>query len=448
MTHALQCLRSSPLEVSRGLIITECDTAKPNIYVNYTPFFLYGMWLTTEIFGNGEWAHRLFFLIFSSLNILMVFLIAKQAWPKKPTAWLLAGFFQAFFLSPMYLGTHMDPVTEMTVTPMLVSTWLALRGRMFPACLWALVAGLTTWVGYFQFVPLLIFSWARRQQLALVLGLCVASAVVCFGSLMFLRGTSDLMEFLTIKLSNPEYIRPATWTEKLLLPLQFVRNFFQSLARLLSPLFASFALYEFIFGRGRGIWTFSRKKLSKLEADQWAFVLTGFAFIAYMVPGFKYAMVHIHNYVFAIPMWALLCASFVHRLLDGEKLKKPALAVLLVAFVASYPYGIYQSSLTHDVINSIGFILGVLAFMFFVLRKKPNFKFVPALLVGTAFFNFSQVMNYRNEADTEFTFCEWAKGEYARTHAPIHTKEPFTRTKAYLYCRGIPIVYEGDRRGI
>ena len=452
MTHSLKCLRSAPLEVTRGLITSECDTDKPNVYVNYTPFFLWGMWLTTEIFGDGEWAHRLFFLIFSSLNILLVYSVAREIWPSKPRLWVFAGFFQSFFLSPMYLGTHMDPITEFTVTPMLVSTLLTLRGSMFWASLWALIAGLTTWIGYFQFLPLVVYSFFNRKNFRMVLTLCVTSAVVCFGSMMVLRQTWDILGFVAQKLTDPEYIRPPSLTEQLLLPVQLVRNFFQSLARLLGPLFAAFALYELIRGSGRPLWRFS--KIRSLEKEQWAFVLTGLAFFGYMVPGFKYAMVHIHNYIFAVPMWALLASRFLDRTLEGEKSDR-FFYVLIVAFIASYPFGIYQSSRIHDVINSLALIFSALAFGIIHYRRvvaSINATSLTKLLLIftflTALGNFSQVMNYRNEADSEFPFCEKAREEYNRTGQPIHTLERRTRTKEFLYCRGIPIIYEGPEQGI
>lgn len=450
MTHALQCLRTAPVEVTRGLITTECDTDKPNVYINYTSFFLWGMWLTTEIFGQGEWAHRLFFLIFSCLNILLVFKIAQEIWPATPRLWVFSAFFQAFFLSPMYMGTHMDPITEFTVAPMLMSSWLALRGRMFWACVWALIAGLTTWIGYFQFLPLVIYSFVTRKNFALVFAASVASALVCFGSMMFLRQTWDILGFVGQKLTNPEYIRPPDLTEKLLLPLQFVRNFFQSLARLLGPLFAAFAFYEFTVGAGRNIWRYS--KWRTLGKPEWALVLTGLAFFGYLVPGFKYAMVHIHNYIFAVPMWALLCAGFVERVLKGEKIGR-YFYVLIFVFLASYPYGIYQSSLVHDVFNSVLFVGSAVAFGIILYRASIRAQGAPlallASLVGIcAFANFSQVMNYRNEGDTEYPFCERAREEFARTGQPVHTIEARTRTKVFLYCRGIPIVFDGPEQGI
>jgi hypothetical protein len=56
--------------------------------------------------------------------------------------------------------------------------------------------------------------------------------------------------------------------------------------------------------------------------------------------------------------------------------------------------------------------------------------------------NASEMINYRNEPDTERSFCLEAAREFQRTGQPVHTKEPETMAKDSIYCRGIPVVYE------
>jgi hypothetical protein len=155
-------------------------------------------------------------------------------------------------------------------------------------------------------------------------------------------------------------------------------------------------------------------------------------------------------YLLFTPALALLVARFFERWASSEVVFSEAdfkwLAGLVILQTALYPYGIFKTNVVHDALTSVELSLTALGFLWIAKRRSNSVsKNTVATFLALAFFgNLSQMMNYRNEPDTERSFCEWAKTEYARTGQPIHTKEHYSRAKFYLYCRNIPIVYEGD----
>jgi len=146
-----------------------------------------------------------------------------------------------------------------------------------------------------------------------------------------------------------------------------------------------------------------------------------------------------------MPFYAVLCAEFSYRVfessIDTVKSLKWFFGFALV-FVILYPYGAYKTNTVHDAITSMALAGSVFAFGYWLLKHKISAKILFTLIILAASANFSQVVNYRNEQDTEYPFCEWAREEYKNTGKPIHTKEQLTRNKDMLYCRGIPIIYE------
>lgn len=441
-THFLNCAKKLPFEVTRGLM-TYCLDEKPVLYPNHSPAFLYVMWGLTLIFGEGEWVHRLFTLIFSALNILLVFRLASMVWPSERFRPLTATFFQAFFLGPMYFGTHLDPITEFTLTFMLLSIIATLKNKIWSASFWALIAGFTAWIGFFQFVSILLYCWIERKNLKSAVVATAIAFVGCIGFIMFLIGTVDIYGFVMQKIFDPTYIPAESTLKKLAWPLIFLKTIASSHARLMSPLFAGFAFYELIFGTASSLFTLKRERLAALSNYHKALLIIIFGSAVYCLIGPKYVMVHMYSFNFFMPAYALLCASLTHALFTNTSTlrTKPLFWVTLV-FVIVYPYGAYKSNAVHDALNSLMLAGSAL----FVVTKIWKRSLLPATLTTavaiSAFANFSQTMNYRNESDTEFPFCESAREEYARTGAPVHTKEPWTRTKAYLYCMGIPIIYE------
>jgi hypothetical protein len=443
-THFLNCAKKLPFDVTRGLM-TYCIDEKPQLYPNHSPAFLYVMWGLTLVFGEGEWVHRLFTLIFSALNILLVFQLARLVWPNERLRPLTAAFFQAFFLGPMYFGTHLDPITEFTLTFMLLSAIATLKSQIWRASFWALVAGLTAWIGFFQFASILLICWIDRKNFKQAAVATALAFVACIAFIMFLIGTVDIYGFIMQKIFDPTYIPAESTLKKLAWPLIFIKTIASSHARLLSPLFAGFTFYELFFGSAASVFTIKRERLAALSVYHKSLILIIFGSTVYCLIGPKYVMVHMYSFNFFMPAYALMCANLTANLLKSPSttIARPnAFFVTSLVFVIVYPYGAFKSSFIHDVINSLMLAGSAL----FLLKKIWSRTLMPALLTAaisvSALANFSQTMNYRNEPDTEFPFCESARAEYARTGAPVHTKEPWTRTKAYLYCMGIPIVYE------
>ncbi|HEX4923002.1 MAG TPA: hypothetical protein VFV50_02915 [Bdellovibrionales bacterium] len=458
MIHVwLRCLRSVPFDISWGRLMGICEPDQVEIYRNHSPLFMWPLWGLSYLLGEAEWVARSYYIFFSMCNVFLVYRIARLIWPDRPLNWVLATFFQSFFLSGMYFGSHPENISEITLTFMLVSAYLTLTNRLVSAALICIVAGMTSWVGYFQFAPLLLYAWATQKGLRRIIGVTFAGVAVCALQMAYLRGTFNFWDFVHYKLTNPEYVRPKSSIDTYTLPFRFVENFFKSHSRLLGPLFATLGFYELFFGSARKLWTIKRQKLSELPLDIWAIVLCGFGGLTYLIPGHKYAMVHIFNYVFLMPMWALLCTRVFGALFGSVSNESHAangafkvlsrrkpLFVLAAVFLALYPYGIYQSSFAHDVANSLMLSTALIAFLVFAFKAKLTRKALTSLAAFAAFANFSQVMNYRNEADTEYPFCVKAREEYSRTGQPVETTERMTMAKRLLYCRGVPIIYKNQ----
>jgi hypothetical protein len=444
-THALKCLKTVPFSVSRGLYLSFCDTPSPDLYKNHSPAFLYPMWGLTLIFGDGEWVTRLSTLIHSALAILLVYLIGLKIWPTEPYRAVLASFFQSFFLGPMYFGTHIDPITEFTLTFMLLSTYAALKDRIGWSLFWAAIAGLTAWIGFFQFASILAFTWLRRKDFSKALVGTVIGFVICVGFIMFLRGTWDILAFVEKKVLDPEYIPAQDWMEKALWPVRFVKNVFVSHSRLLGPLFASLIFYELAFGQSSKILSPRREAWKSATTYHWALLLLSLGQIIYCLIGVKYVMVHSYSFNFLMPFYALLASNLTWQLWQKGA---PAIANVKKYFlwalplVAFYPYGIFKTNVIHDAITSVLLAGVTLFFAWKLFKNKLSGPVIQFSLVFAALMNFSQVVNYRNEPDTEFPFCEKARAEYERTGQPVRTTETKTRNKEFLYCRGIPIIYE------
>jgi hypothetical protein len=152
-----------------------------------------------------------------------------------------------------------------------------------------------------------------------------------------------------------------------------------------------------------------------------------------------------YSFNFFMPMYALLCANLLSRILANPRTAIPKAKSLIfttVVFVVVYPYGAFQSNRYHDIFNSLLLMGSAFTVMYLAGRGHLRASVVSAAVAIAAFANFSQTMNYRNEPDTEYTFCEKARAEYQQTGQPVHTKEPWSDAKYLVYCRGIPIVYE------
>ncbi len=462
-TEWLECLKKTPLSYSWGRLVDDCGgTHEPHIYTNHSPFYLWGIWAFTEIFGEGEWVFRSWMLIFSLANVVLVFLLGRNAWPEEPRYALIPMFFQAFFLSGMYFGTHVENMTELTLTPMLVSSLLFWNGKLAWSTAWACFAGVTGWVGFYQFFGMVVFTWlVRPTQLGKVFRCALIGLGVFSLHMTYLKGTPDWMSFLVKKVLNPEYAVPQSTFDTVMAPVYFLNNFVASHSRLLGPLFGSLALYAFCAYVLRTLklrWQ-SKRALTEVHPAIALAVLVGFGGLVFNLIGHRITRVHVFLYVYLMPMWSLLAAFMIVKIIHlkswstsiaKEILDFPRLYWgILIYLCISYPFGIYQSSRLHDIINSICLVGAALAFGFFLFRRQPSLQefghrrsAILAFMIVGASANFSQVVNYRNEADSEFEFCQHAKEEFLRTGKSVSTRERRTRAKDMIYCRGIPIDYQ------
>lgn len=436
MTAATRCMKTTPLSVSKAIPHIGCENSNPSYYRNHPPTILLGLWAWTDLLGDHESSYRSFTLIFSLLNILMIFLIGLAVWPHDSRPFIAAAFW-SLFLGPIYFGTHIDFITETTVFFVLASAFCALVDHFLLAGVLTLIAGLTAWPGYLMLGPLYIVAFIRRRHflsLAFMTCLCVAAALA---TMAYLNQTWDLIDFLKARLVSPQYIK--TEQRDSLLPLRFVKNFLQSMARLLSPLFCLFAFYELF--QGEASLFFRRRSRLPLTKYHEALILTGGTGLIYAVIGYQYVMVHIFLYLFLIPAMALMCGQYFYSVLTSEyavPTKTMAFAIAL-PFLALYPYGIFKGSPILDGFNSGLFIL--LTLLFLGLKKYLQPRYLLLIVAANGFTNFLQVVNYRSDDDHEYAFCEKARDEYARTHAPVKTTERYTMTKDLVYCHGIPIEY-------
>jgi len=436
------CLKKTPLSISRGLPHFNCesgDPAKMTFYTNHPPFLYWGLWGLTSVLGDGEWVYRLFTLIFSILNIWLVYRVARHVWPRGPEP-LFAAFFQSFFLGTIYFGTHVDFPAEFTTSFILLSALAALNELWWLASLFAILSGFTDWPGYFMFSPLLAYAWLRGRGVKQVIVGGFLGALTGLEVMSYLQGTWNLFSFLQNRMAPSIYLKETkTLSGQLLLPFIFIKTFIASHSRMLSPLFAVFAFGELLFGEARKLFAFGRNYASKLNTYHHALILTGGTGLVTFAAGFQYVMVHIFWLILWMPLMALLCAQFASRCLDGKnKISKNVVALGLV-FAALYPYGVYKTNTLHDAINSVALAGGCLFFIFSKRLSKQTFF---GLLTLTAVFNFSQVVNYRNEPDSEYSFCQKARAQFSATGQPVVTQEPGSWAQTYLYCRGVTVIYQ------
>ena len=439
-TTYAECLKSTPLSISKGIPHQSCWKPDPVYYRAHPPTILFAMWGWTSVFGSAEWSYRLFVLFFSCMNIGWVFLIGRETRAGPLFPWLAAGL-QSVFLGNMYFGTHLDFISEFTVFFCLMTAWLALRGWLTAACFAGLAAGVSAWPGYIVFAPLWAYTWmiGRGRKRVFLFG-CLGFALA-LATMMWLHQTTDIVAFLREKLLSPGYVKKEE--KGVLEPLRFLVNVIKSFARLLSPVLAAFAVYELSRGRLKSLFTSWRSRWKGLSPVHHATWLAGGTGLVYALIGHEYFMVHVFLYLLLTPGLAFAGASFLDGLIRGEKVESRAwMIVFALLFASLYPYGIFKSNPLHDAITSAILALSALALVFFAARAKLTPRVAGVLVAIAALGNFSQLMNYRNEPDTERSFCEKAREEYGRTGQPIHTKEPQSSAKDFLYCRGIPIQYD------
>lgn len=440
-----ECLKETPLAISKGIPHSHCWTSTPQYYNSHPSTVLFAMWGWTNIFGSSEAAYRSFVLLFSVLNIFLLFQIARLARPDSDVFPWLAAALQSIFLGGMYFGTHPDFIGEFTISFILFSSWLALKGFLTLAGLTTFLAGVSAWPGYIGFAPLWLYTLLVGRARKRIFAMAVCGFVFAALTMIWLKQQdTDTFAFFKMKLFYPGHVakHEKVWYE----PLLFAMNVVTSWARLLSPVLASIAAFELIRGDGRAFFTQWRNRWSQLNSFHHAVLLAGGTGVFYSLSGHEYFRVHVYLYLFMTPGLALLIARFIERwalhqpvLMSSQERKVMTIALLL--FASFYPYGIYQSSLLHDVVNSILLIGSTLFLIWITWTTNRRLAPITGLLVVCAVSNASQTINYRNERDTERSFCEKARQEYEQTGLPIKTTEERSEAKDLLYCRGIPIEY-------
>lgn len=442
-----ECLKSTPLAISHGIPHFLCWTDAPVYYRAHPPTILFAMWGWTSIFGSAEWSYRLFIFFFSSLNIGLIYMIAREV--RRGLFPWLAAMFQSVFLGNMYFGTHLDFIGEFTVFFVLLMALAALRGRLTWAGFLALLAGISSWPGYIAFAPLWLYALTIRHGRVRVFFLACFGFLLALATMMWLHQTTDITDFLRKKLFDPGYIKPHEkgWTE----PLRFVHNFLTSQARLLSPLFATLAFWElWLILRNRIQLRFMVPMLTRFEQ---ALLLSGGTGLIYALVGHEYFMVHVYLYLLMTPALALLAGQLVERAIESSLanaiigsetstgLRLKWFLATAIIFIAVYPYGIFKSNAVHDALTSIALALTALTGVYMAWQRTPGPRPILFLVAFGALANASQLINYRNEPDTERSFCEEARAEFSRTGQTVVTHEERSDAKDLVYCKGLPIRY-------
>lgn len=400
------------------------------LYPNHPPTTV--LWLAglTSIFGDHEWVYRFGTLVFSVLNILLIFRIGRFVWPIGDGAYW-ASLFQSLFLGTIYFGTHVDVLSEMTVSFILLSALASLRSRWVSSGIYAILAGLHSWCGYLMFAPLLVLASRRKQGVKRVFALGTLGFVIGIGMILYLLSSGDILKFLEDRLINARYVERSdrSFSSSALLILKYMKVFVSSHARMLSPLFAGWAFYELLKGPARNL---LRLKLENRYEE--ALLLTGAVGFITSIIGYQYVMVHIFWFILWMPFFALLCAQFVLSFQETPNLKTKAIVPLTLLFAALYPYGIYQTNRLHDVFNSA--VLAGTALYFLYRYRKIQSRQLLGLVLVVGFANFSQMINYRNEPSTDYEFCRRAREEFHRTQLPVRSEGDWNMART-LYCIGI-----------
>ncbi|PWU22449.1 MAG: hypothetical protein C5B49_00595 [Bdellovibrio sp.] len=439
----VECLNETPWSVSKGIPHTGCETKSPDHFIyyrNHPPFLYWSLVVWTQLLGYSEWVYRSFTLIFSILNIVLVFQVARKIWPDDDDRALWSAFFQSFFLGGIYFGTHVDMPAEFTATFWLLGTGALLSNAWGLAILFVLGAGLTDWPGFFMLVGLLVLAFYQRRHRLLVSSSLLVSGVMVLAIMAYMQQTVDLWTWLQAKLTARGYEESALNTRGILGPVNFVYTLVQHLARLLGPLFAGF----FLLGLARlGIsLRGGSTKSSAAITFHVVLALWSVTALSLFVASHRYVMVHVFWLIPLLPLAAWVCGDWVAGWEGAGKAflagRRKWLVFSLSLFIIFYPYGLYKSNPVHDALNSL--FLGGTALVFLVnpFMSQKNFR---ALILIAALANFSQVANYRNEEDTEHAFCEEAKAYYKTRGQPLKTDRSPSPSSAF-YCRGTPVIYD------
>jgi hypothetical protein len=426
-TMVTECFQKYPLEITRGVAHFSCeDEEQMQPYPNWPPLTFLALAEFRNLIGTTEpFATRFFFFIFSVLNLVLCFQIAREFFKSNRDALIVTTLHSLTFYTLLY-STHSDFISDFSSFFFYAAILLALKNQNILAGFGGMVAGMISWGGFFFFPAWFIYLWRKKDPywkvvffawgpLAALLGLFLMS---------YLHRSSSLYAFLYGKLYGPSYIDNKL---SLTYPIEWAYTFFQTQARFLSP--------AFLFLMGLGFVSLFRRTEPLEKQDKLLLIL---------LPGLIYALlahqyVYIHSFHYH-PLW------IGFSLLTYLGLKKCfqfhfswSLKVFLIFALLVFPYGKYQNSFPWDVANSL-LILTSVVVLFLSLQRKSEMLLVSAIAI-TSLSSASRFLNFRSESPKDFLFCQKARAEFAMTDQPVKAEVPphFTRN---FYCRGIKILDE------
>lgn len=434
----VECMRTLPLEQSHGIVYDTCEKDRMLPYPNHPPTLILAMIGWQDLWhSQAEWTLRSFVILFSWLNIFLVFQIASLLRPQTLFPYFAAAI-QSLTLGGLYFGSHPDFICEFAVFFPLLASYLHLRGKEHRAGFATVIGGLASWPGFLYFAGQLGHHWLLKKKTWRIILWGAIGGACGLALMMWLRQTANIGEFLTHKLANPGYV-DRKWTG-IAYVIEWIHTFFQYHANYLTPFFLLCVGLELIAKTQGKRWT---RDILALIA------LIGGGGILYVILGREYVYIHAFLYLYLFPLYSLLAAHWLMRCLEGKSealfSKRWWLVLLAIFLLANYPFGRLQSNFYHDVVNSLGLIGVVILFFFYFWRGHARLseKQILTLLILAGVTNISQMINYRNEPPTDYDFCQKARFEYEQTGQPVPSDDSnFTRD---FYCQGTPLQSVHDR---
>jgi len=424
---ATECFQKYPLEITRGVPHFSCeDESHMEPYPNWPPLTFLTLAEFKNFIGTTEpWATRFFFFVFSILNLVLCFLIARKYFKNNKEALLVTTLHSLTFYTLLY-STHSDFISDFSSFFFYAAVLLVLKNQKVLAGILGILAGLVSWVGFFFFPGWLVYLWRKKDPSWKIVFLFWGPLAAFSGLFLmsYLHGSSSLYDFLYGKLFGASYIDNKLSPSY---PLQWIYTFFQTQSRFLSPVF--------LFLLGLGLVSACKKTEPPEHRNLLLLIL---------LPGLIYSLVA-HQYVYIHsfhyhPLWigfSLLTYLGLKRCLELQFTW--VWRIYLIFCLLVFPYGKYQNSFPWDVLNSM-LILTSVIFLFLSLQRK-NEKLLLIAITITALSSASRFLNFRSESPRDYLFCQKARAEYEITGQPVKAELPphFTRN---FYCRGLKILDE------
>ncbi len=435
ISRMAECLQTTPLEISKGVPHGRCELGMQDPYPNHPPTILFAVNMWKTMWGShAEWTYRSFVMIFSWLNILLVFLIGSILYPRSLIPYGAAAI-QSLTIGGLYFGTHPDFICEFAVFFPLFGSYLYLRSKPHWAGLVTVLGGLASWPGFIFFGGQAVYVWLSKKKKAPLVLWGVIGALAGLALMMWLQQTFDIGEFLRRKLVKPGYLT-ATEEKNSFYVLDWIKTVFQYHSNYLSPAFLMFLLLELIATTANREW--NRKLVGTI-------FLIGGGGLLYAIIGQQYVYVHAFLYLYLFPLYSILIAQWIFRCLNSPETlavfrRQQWILIFLPIFVfLMYPFGRLQSNFIHDVCNSLLLVGATMGFVVLLWKGRLTEKKMLVVLTVAAIGNVSQMVNYRNEPAKDYLFCQQAREQFAKTGQPVLSPldHHFARD---FYCREIPLV--------